>query len=125
MFQVGNRLCQQAPQNCRRRTNLLELEQMDQVAQFTVIAAVGDRPLKRRIHALAEQAPRLPAIRLFAIRLSALNADWEVQGFSANRAVRPLQRSQRDQTGFTNRKSGNSDQWETTDTAIGGKKREE
>jgi hypothetical protein len=35
---------------------------MDQVAQLTVIATVGDRPLEGRIHALTEQAPRLSAI---------------------------------------------------------------
>ena len=64
LFQVGNRLRQHAPQNCRCGTYLLELEQMDQVAQFTVIAAVGDGALERRIHALTEQAPRLSAIRL-------------------------------------------------------------
>jgi hypothetical protein len=37
---------------------------MDEVAQLTVIAAVGNRPFVRRIHALTEQAPRLSAIRL-------------------------------------------------------------
>lgn len=66
LSQVGNRLGQHASQNRRRATNLRKLEQMDQVAQFTVIAAVGDRPLERRIGALAEQAPGLNfnAIRL-------------------------------------------------------------
>jgi hypothetical protein len=98
---------------------------MDQIAQSTVIAPVGHRPLERRIDALTEQAPRLPAIRLSAIRLSSINAGWEVHGFSANGAVRSLQRSKRGQTGFTNGKPGNSEQRETTDTAIGRKKREE
>jgi len=37
---------------------------MDQVAQFTVIAAVGDGALERRVHALTEQASRLSGIRL-------------------------------------------------------------
>jgi len=78
LFQVGNRLCQQAPQNCRCGTNLLELEQMNQVAQSSVIATVRNRPFVWRIHALTEQAPRLPVNRLFAIRLSAINADWDV-----------------------------------------------
>ena len=64
LFQVSNRLCQHPPQNCRCGAHLLELEQMDQVAQFTVIAAVGNRPFVGRIHALTEQAPRLCAIRL-------------------------------------------------------------
>ena len=74
LFQLGNRLGQHASQNRRRGTNLLKLEQMDQVAQFPVIATIGDRPLERRIRALAEQASRLNvnAIRLSAIRLSAI-----------------------------------------------------
>src|SRR4029077_11239336 len=103
------------------------LEQMDQVAQFTVITTVGDRPLERRIGALAEQAPRLNfnTIRLSAIRLSAINVSRNVHGFSANRAVRPLQGPQGDQTGFTDGKPGNSDEWGTTNTAIGGKQSEE
>src|SRR5713101_882736 len=120
LLQVGNRLRQHAPQNCRRGTNLLELEQMDQVAQFTVIAAVGNRALERRIFTLAEQAPRFRTIRL-----RPMNVGWEIQGFSANGAVRPLKRSKPTQTSFTNGKPGNSNQRGTTDTAIGGKKREE
>ena len=103
-FQVGNRLCQHAPQNCRRGTNLLELEQMDQVAQSAVIAAVGNRPLKRRIRALAEQAPRLSAQLRFAAPRS--NIGREVQGLPANRAVRPLQRLQCEQTALRKREAG-------------------
>ena len=93
---------------------------MDQVAQSTVITTVGHRPLERRIFTLTEHAPRFPAIRLPPI-----NVGWETQGFSANGAVRPLQRSKRDQASLTNGKPGNSNQRGTTDTAIGGKKREE
>jgi hypothetical protein len=105
---------------------------MDQVTQPTVIASVGDRPLEWRIGALAEQAPRLnlnairpSSIRLYTIRLSAVNVGRYVQGFSANRAVRPLQWAKRDQAVFTNWKSGNSKEWETADAAIGWKKSEE
>jgi hypothetical protein len=98
---------------------------MDQVAQLTVIATVGDGPLEGRIHALTEQAPRLSAIRLEGVNAGWIDAGWAVPRFSANGAVRPFQRSKSDQTGFTNGKPGNSEQWETTDTAIGGKKREE
>src|SRR5260370_35739163 len=90
---------------------------MDQVVQSTVITAVGHRPLERRIFTLTEHAPRFPAIRLPPI-----NVGWEIQGFSANGAVRPLQRSKRKQTALTNGKPGNSNQRGTTDTAIGGKK---
>jgi hypothetical protein len=42
---------------------------MDQVAQPTVIAPISNRSLERRIHALTQQAPRLSAIRISAIRL--------------------------------------------------------
>jgi hypothetical protein len=103
---------------------------MDQVAQFGVITAVGNRPLERRIQALTEQAPHLRAVRRSTIRNSiirnsAINADWDAERVAANRAVRPLQRAQRHQTAFTNGKSGNSKEGGTTDTAIGGKKGEE
>jgi hypothetical protein len=54
------------PRTAATGRNPLKLEQMDQVAQFTVIAAVGDRRLERRIRALAEQAP---AFNFNAIRL--------------------------------------------------------
>ena len=37
----------------------MEFEQMNQVAQFALIAAIGDRALKGRIDALAEQAARV------------------------------------------------------------------
>jgi hypothetical protein len=47
------------PRTAAAGRNLLKLEQIDQVAQFTVIAAVGDRRLERRIGVLAEQAPAL------------------------------------------------------------------
>jgi hypothetical protein len=47
------------PRTAAAGRNLLKLGQMDPVAQFTVIAAVGDRRLERRIGALAEQAPAL------------------------------------------------------------------
>jgi len=101
---------------------------MDQVAQPALITAIGDRSLKRRIGALTEQAPRLALILtliLTAIRLRPINADGAVQRFSANGAVRPLQRSQREQTCFTNGKTGNSKEWRTTDTTIGREKSEE
>src|SRR6266853_4096132 len=105
---------------------------MDQVAQFTVIAAIGDRPLERRIRALAEKAPRLnfnaihlSAIRLSAIRPCTIHVSRYVQSLSANGAVRSLQRPQRDQTGFTNGEPGNFDEWGTTNTAIGGEQSEE
>jgi len=75
---------------------------MDQVAQFTVIAAIGNGALERRIFTLAEQAPRFRAIRLRP------NVGWEIQGFSANGAVRSLKRSKPNQTRFTNGKPGNS-----------------
>jgi hypothetical protein len=44
---------------------------------------------------------------------------------SADHAVLPVQRPQRAQTIFTNRKAGNSQEWGTADTAIGREKREE
>jgi hypothetical protein len=47
------------PRTAAAGRNLLKLGQMDPVAQFTVIAAVGDRRFERRIGALAEQAPAL------------------------------------------------------------------
>jgi len=101
---------------------------MDQVAQPSLITAVGDRSHKRSIGALTEKAPRFPltlAPILTAIRLRQINADWAVQRFSANGAVRPLQRSKREQTCFTNGKSGNSKEWRTTDSTIGREKSEE
>jgi hypothetical protein len=54
------------PRTAAAGRNLLKLEHMDQVAQFTVIAAVGDRRLERRIGALAEQAA---ALNFNAVRL--------------------------------------------------------
>ncbi len=128
LFHAGNRLRQHAPQNCRRRTNLLKLEQMDQVAQSAVIAAIGNRPLERRINAPAERAPRVfnfsfSLIR--TIRLCAIDPGRDTQGLSANHAVLPLQRPQRAQTTLANGKPGNSQKWGTADTAIGRKKREE
>ena len=105
---------------------------MDQVAQAAVITAVGYGSLIGRIGALTEQATRLALILilililiLVAIRFYVNSACREVQSLSANRAVRPLERSKREQTCFTNRKTGNSKEWRTTDTAIGGEKREE
>jgi hypothetical protein len=99
---------------------------MDQVAQPAVITAVGDGSLKGGIGALTEQAPRFTlTLILTAIGLYVNSACREVQGFSANGAVRPLQRSKREQTCLTNGKSGNSKEWRTTDTAIGGEKSEE
>ena len=47
--------------NPRRRPNLLELEQMNQVAQSAVIATVSGRPLERRLLARTKHAPRLSA----------------------------------------------------------------
>ena len=115
------------PRTAAAGRNLLKLEQMDQVAQFPVIPTIGDRPLKRRIRALAEQASRLNvnAIRLSAIRLSEINVSWQVQGFPANGAVRSLQGPQRDQTASTNGEPGNFDEGGTTNTAIGGEQSEE
>ena len=60
LFEIGHCLRHHAPQNSGRGTNLLELEHMDQVAQFTLIAAIGDCALKRRIGALTKQASRFP-----------------------------------------------------------------
>ena len=125
LFQLGNRLCQHAPQKCRRRTNLLNFEQMNQVAQFTVITSIGNRPLERRVHAPTKRAPRLPVNRLLAIRFSALHAGWKAQGFSADGAVGSLERLQREQTGSTDGKAGNSKQRGATDATIGGKESEE
>jgi len=120
------------PRTAAAGRNLLKPEHMDQVAQFTVIAAVGDRRLERRVGALAEQAPalnfnaiHLEAFGLPAIRCAAIKISRNVQGFTAKRAVRPLQGRQRDQTGFTNGRSGNFDEWGTTNTAIGGEQSEE
>jgi hypothetical protein len=42
-----------------------------------------------------------------------------MQSFSANRAIRSLQRSNRKQAGIADRKAGNFYQRRTTDTAIG------
>jgi len=85
---------------------------MDQVAQSTVITAVGDRALERRIGALTKQAPRFP------------NADaaGDVQGFTANAAARSLQGSQRNQTVFTNGKPGTSISGEPQIRQSAGKK---
>jgi hypothetical protein len=88
---------------------------MDQVAQPAVITAVGDRALEGRIGAPAKQAPRFPGT----------DRACNVQGFSANAAIRSLKRSKRNQAVFTNRKPGNFDERGTTDTAIGGKNGEE
>jgi len=90
LFQVGNRFCQHASQNCCRGTNLLELEHMDQIAQPTGIAAVRDRPLEGRIDALTKQAPNLATIRLSAIRLFAIKVARQVHRCSTNSAVRPF-----------------------------------
>ena len=89
---------------------------MDQVAQSTVIAAVSNRALERRIRALTKQAPRFPGADVALLCCKRL---------SANTAVRPLEWPQRNQTAFANGKPGNFDQRGTTDTAIGGKKSEE
>ncbi len=108
-FEVGNRFRQHASQHCRRGTNLLKLEHMDQIAQSAGIAAIGDRPLEGRIDPLTKQAPNLATLRLSAIRLFANKVARQVQRRSTNRAVRPLERSQRGQAGFTNGKAGNSE----------------
>ena len=55
-FQGGDGIGQHASQNRRDRTNLVELEQVDQIAQCAVIAAIGNRPLKRRGGVLTEPA---------------------------------------------------------------------
>ncbi len=59
----------------------MEFEQMDQVAQFGLIAAIGDGALKGRIDALAEQAAR---IDIFAFSTGKGNGG---RGLSADRAI--------------------------------------
>ncbi len=118
-LKFSHRLSQYSPQNGRSRPNLLELEQMNQVAQFAAITAVGDGPLKWRIGALTQQAARL------AIGSYWIDARRPVQRLTANRAVRTQERSECEQTGSTYGEARNSEQWGTTDTAIGGKESEE
>jgi hypothetical protein len=47
------------PKNVPGGTNLLKFEEMNQISQGTVVAAVRHCPLVRRIGALAEHAPRV------------------------------------------------------------------
>jgi len=95
---------------------------VNQVTQSAFVAATGNRALERRLHALAEQAAHLAAIRG---SISAIGIARQGHRRSANGAVRPLQRPQRKQTGFTNGEPGNSKKGRTTDTAIGRKESEE
>jgi hypothetical protein len=120
LLQAGDGSGQCAPQNPGCRTNLLELQQVNQVAQSAFVAAVGNRSLKRRIHPLTEQAPRLATLRRIPTKRAG-----EVQDLATDNAVRPGQRSKGEQARFTNGKAGNADQWGTADTAVGGEKSEE
>jgi hypothetical protein len=94
---------------------LLILEQVNQVAQSAVVTAIGHRSFKRRMQALTESAPWLGSI----------HEGGRQQSFSADAAERPLKRTHRFQTSFTNWESGNPDQRGVANTAIGGKKRKE
>jgi len=113
-LQFTYRCRQHAPQNTCRRTHLLKLEHVDQIAQPAVVAAISNRALKWRIRSLAKQATRLRA----------LNPRRDVEHFSANRAERSRQRSQRAQAVGANRKPGNFNQRRIADTAIGREKTE-
>jgi hypothetical protein len=65
---------------------------MDQVPQFTIVTAVSNGALERRIGTLAEQAARI-GLRFYANRLATLYARRQMQGFSANGAMETVQRS--------------------------------
>ncbi|MFY9660697.1 MAG: hypothetical protein WAJ97_08730, partial [Terriglobales bacterium] len=102
------------------------LEQVDHVAQSAIVASISDGAFEGRIDALTEQAPRFAEIRLAAILIwFLLKVGGKMQVFSANGAVRPLERTQRGEARFANGEPGNSYKWGTTDTAVGGKKGEE
>jgi hypothetical protein len=53
-FQVCDRLRENTPKDSRCRTHLLKLEYMNQISQSTLIAAISNRPLIRRVYALTE-----------------------------------------------------------------------
>jgi hypothetical protein len=92
LFQIGNDFRQHMAENYGSGSNLLELKQMNQVAQSAVVATASNRPLKWRIRPLAEQTPRLRIIQHTTLRRSAIKIRRCVQRLTANGAVRPLQR---------------------------------
>src|ERR1035438_5283066 len=129
LFQTGNGARQGAPQYFRGGRNLLEFKEMNQVAQPAFVAPIGNGALEGRIDALAEQAANFVKVCFFfsfecfaAIEIIGAR---EVQGLSADRTIRSLQRAQCLQARLTNRKAGNLKEGRTTDTAIGGKESEE
>jgi hypothetical protein len=87
---------------------------MNEIPQSSVVAAIRNGTLKRRLSALAKQAPHF----------ASLDRTPEVQDFSADRAVLPFQRPYRGLAGSANWKPGNFDERRTTNTTIGGKERE-
>ena len=109
----GDGVPHHAPEHRRGGTNLLILEQVDQVAQAAVVASVSHCPLERRMQALAESAESA----------GAFGERRREQCFSADAAERSLERTERAQAVFTNGKTGNPNQRRTTDTTVGGKKR--
>jgi hypothetical protein len=95
--------------------NLVELKQVDQIAESAVVAAISNRPLKRRM--------RLPAKT--AKTLSRLKIGGEVAGFSADSAQRTAQLARLVKAAFTDWQPGNLNQRGFTNAAIGGKKSKE
>ena len=124
LFKLGHCLGQRASQNRRSRPNLLEFQDMDQIAQATVITSIGNRALKRRINALAKQTPDVIGTRI-GIRVNPIEVRRQVHRRATHSAIRTSQRLQTRYAVDTNWKTGNSDQRGVADTAIGREKSEE
>ena len=113
-LECGNGLGQHASQNLGRWPNLAELQLMNQIAQGAIVAAIGDRALKRRRSQATEAAARIDLVA------RALYGEW--QGLTANSAIGVPKGPKRVEAIVANGKPRNFDQRGTTDTAIGWKK---
>ena len=112
-FEALDALRKHPSQHSDQRPDLMELEQMNEVTQRAVIAAIRNRAVKRRMSFLAQ--PALCPRRIESRR--------KVPCLSANRAERSAHRLRFAQTIPANWSSGNFNQRGAANAAIGGKKR--
>jgi hypothetical protein len=107
-FQPSDRFRQHAAEHCRGGSHLLVFQQVDQLAQPAIVAAVGYRFDKRRLQPSPQPATSLA--RADSIRTE--------HPFPANRANAARDGADFGKTRPANRQAGNLDQGGTAETTI-------
>ncbi len=108
---------QHAAQGGGSRTHLLVFQEVDQLAQATVIASIRDRFDERGLRATAQTAAHLAARVIIQSIIQGIGSEHPL---STDRANAALDRTNVNQAGPAHRQAGNIDEGSTAKTTIGG-----